>query len=137
MKLTAKELLKQAIEINPNHANANNNLGMVFDGLGEIKKAIGCFQKAIKIQPNNTSILNNLGTASKEMGELNEAISFYKKVLEIDSNNVNANFNLGLIFYNSHIWLNFSNLGILNKFYLIFTDFVLWYLENRKIKNGN
>ena len=55
------ELLKKVIEIQPNHADAHNNLGAAFKELGEYEKSITYFQKAIEIQPNYDELIRFKG----------------------------------------------------------------------------
>ena len=50
----AEALYKEILKLNPNHADANNNLGIIFMELGERKKAISCYQKTIEIRPNHS-----------------------------------------------------------------------------------
>ena len=64
----AENLYKEILKINPNHASANNNLGIVFKALEEHQKAMCCYQKAIQIQPNYADAHNNLGNVLKELG---------------------------------------------------------------------
>ena len=89
---------QKAIQINPNHVAAHNNLGLVFYGLSECKKAIGCYEKAIQINPNYAGAHNNLGIVFKELGEHQKAISSYQKAIEIQPNFADAHNNLGVAF---------------------------------------
>ena len=57
----AKKLYQEIIQINPNLANANYNLGLVFQNLGEYEKAKKCYQKVIEINPKLANPYNNLG----------------------------------------------------------------------------
>ena len=61
----AKNCYEKAIEINPNYADAHNNLGTVFNELGENQKAKNCYEKAIEINPNYADAHNNLGNVYK------------------------------------------------------------------------
>ncbi|HHZ93268.1 TPA: tetratricopeptide repeat protein, partial [Candidatus Poribacteria bacterium] len=48
----ATEAYQQVIQIQPNHADAYNNLGTVFINQDRIDDAIEAYQQAIRIQPN-------------------------------------------------------------------------------------
>ena len=48
----AENLYKEILKTNPNYVNAHNNLGLVFQKLGDLQKARSCYQKAIEIQPD-------------------------------------------------------------------------------------
>ena len=43
----AQELYNQVLKIDPNHSQALNNLGNIFQDLGEHQKAKNCYEKAI------------------------------------------------------------------------------------------
>ena len=42
----AEQLYKKILKKNPNHANTHNNLGVLFEQLGQSQKAISYFKKA-------------------------------------------------------------------------------------------
>ena len=63
----AKNLYKETLKINPNYVDAHNNLGIIFQALGEFKKARSSYQKAIEIQPDYANAHNNLGIVLKEL----------------------------------------------------------------------
>ena len=60
----AKQLLNEAIDIQPNNVSILNNLGTACKKLGETKNAIGYYEKVIQIDPNNTNAHYNLGAIS-------------------------------------------------------------------------
>ena len=95
----AQNLYNQVLKIDPNHTDANNNLGLIFQKLGENQKAIGCFEKAISINPNYTDAHNNLGTVFFELKEFEKAKNCYEKVIEINPSNLRVYNNLGKVFF--------------------------------------
>ena len=70
----AENLYKETLKINPNHVDARNNLGIIFQALGEFQKARSCYEKAIQIQPEAYASYYNLGLVFKELGELQKAL---------------------------------------------------------------
>ena len=72
---------KKAIELNPNHSLAHNNLGVIFINLGKTNEAINNFQKTINISPKNTKAYLNLSytmtfsSNSLEIKKMEEMIS--------------------------------------------------------------
>ena len=94
----AQELYNQVLKIEPNHTGANNNLGLIFQKLGENQKAKECYENAIKINPNYLIALNNLGVIFKDLGENQKAKECYEKAIKINPNYVDAHNNLGVIF---------------------------------------
>ena len=94
----AGELYKELLKINPNHASAHHNLGLVFQAFGDFQNAISSYQKAIEIQPDYANAHNNLGLAFQKLGELQKARSCYEKAIQINPNYVYAHNNLGVAF---------------------------------------
>ena len=94
----AKNLYKKVIEINPNHEDAHNNLGVIFYNLGEYQKAKSCYEKVIKINPNSSNTFYNLGLIFYRLRELQKAKEYYEKAIEINSNYADAHNNLGGVF---------------------------------------
>ena len=74
---------QKAVEIQPNHVEAYNNLGNIFKEHREFKKAKKSYQKAIQLQPQSLKAHNNLGNILKELGEFTEAKKSYEKVIQI------------------------------------------------------
>ena len=93
----AQDLYKQVLKINPNHASTANNLGALFEELGEYQKAIGFYEKVIKIDSKHINALNNLGTLFRELKEYQKAKSYLEKVIEINPKHVDAHNNLGVV----------------------------------------
>ena len=93
----AENLYKEILKTNPNHVSTHNNLGLVFQKLGELQKARSSYQKAIEIQPNYAIAHNNLGIALKELRDYKKAIGCYEKAIQINPNYVGAHNNLGIL----------------------------------------
>jgi type IV pilus assembly protein PilF len=58
----AKEKLDRAIEQNPKNAQAQALAGLLYDRLGEEKKADSFFERALSLTPKDPQILNNYAT---------------------------------------------------------------------------
>jgi len=95
----AQKLYNQVLKIDPNHSQALNNLGNIFQDLGEHQKAKNCYEKAIEISPDYVDAHYNLGNMFKNLGEHQKAKDCYEKAIEIDPNHVDAHNNLGNIFH--------------------------------------
>ena len=57
---------QQAIQIDPNHANAYFNLGLAYGRQGQLEQAIAAYQQAIQIDPNDADVYTNLGNVYNE-----------------------------------------------------------------------
>ena len=75
-----------------NDAMLVNNLGFLYDELGDRQKAIGYYEQAMAIDekvygkehPDVAIDLNNLGSAYDALGEKENAIGYYEQALAID-----------------------------------------------------
>ena len=94
----AQNYYQKVLEIDPNHADTHNNLGIIFQKLGEAQKAKSYFENAIEFNPDYTDAHFNLGNLFKELGEHQKAKDCYEQVIKIDPNYANAHNNLGAIF---------------------------------------
>ena len=105
----AKDYHQRAIEIwikvlGPNHINvatSYNNLGVVYEAMGELEQAKDYLQRALEIRikvlgPNHIDVAtsyNNLGSVFKAMGELEQAKDYHLRALEIRINVLGPNHN--------------------------------------------
>ena len=93
----AKKLYNEILKSSPYYEGVYDNLGILYNQLGEHQKAMNCYEKAIQIQPNNSATYNNLGNTLKELGEYQKAMSSYEKAIQIKPNYADAYYNLGII----------------------------------------
>jgi len=94
-KNSAESLLKKAIRINPNDAEAHNNLGNLLDDLKRYDEAEKEFRKALKIKPNFAEAHYNLGNLLVELHHYDEAEKEYREAIRIKPNYSEAYDNLG------------------------------------------
>ena len=88
----------KVLELDPKHLSANNNLGAIFQKLGDPQKAKEYFEKVIKINPNYVSAHNNLGNIFQKLGDLQKAKDCYDKAIELNPNYTDAYYNQGNIY---------------------------------------
>jgi len=80
----AKSCYEKAIQINPNYADAHNNLGLVFDELGEYQKAITCYQEALKLKSDFVGAQANISNIYiSQLDDSEKAISESYKTLKM------------------------------------------------------
>jgi len=82
---TEFDLYKKAIEINPNYANAHNNLGIYYTNIGQYQEAQTVLEKAIQLDPNTYRQYQNLGALYRLMNNREKMIFYYKKAVELGS----------------------------------------------------
>lgn len=75
----------KAVEINPNNAFSQNNLGILYlDGLLDAEEALEYFETAIELNPNYTLAYFNAGRASQQMGFTNDAAHYYQMAIDLN-----------------------------------------------------
>ena len=101
---------------NETTADAYNNIGVVFDNLGDYDKALEYYFKALEIRKevlgekhtDTASSYSNIGIVYDDLGEYNEALKFHNKALEIRKEGLGENHpdtamsynNIGIVYYN-------------------------------------
>ena len=66
-------LLQEVLTDNPRNADALNNMGFSLRKLGELKAALGWYQKALAVDPDHRGAIEYLGELYLEMGQLAKA----------------------------------------------------------------
>jgi len=89
------EDIVESLEIEPELAVAQKNLGNALQQQGQLEEAITCYQQAIKIKPDYVDAYYNLGNALQQQGQLEKAITCYQQAIKIKPDHVNAHSNLG------------------------------------------
>ena len=87
----------QAIELNPQYAEAYNNRGNAKKRLGEYKEAIKDYNQAIELNPQYAKAYYNRGNAKKRLREYKEAIQDYSEAIELNPQYAKAYCNQGLV----------------------------------------
>jgi tetratricopeptide (TPR) repeat protein len=77
----AEEAFKQAVEKDPDNANAWNGLGWSQFNRGKPLNAKVSFEKCLEIEPSHAAALNGLGWIAKGDGSTDEAIGYWEKAV--------------------------------------------------------
>ena len=93
----ARSVLEYALEINPDYLPAMNNLGEVYQELGEHDLQMKNSLRAVKQHPNSALAFNNLGSAFVELAMFEEAKQAFNTCLLLDPSSFEALFNLAKI----------------------------------------
>ena len=95
-KLSKAEVgFRKAAELNPNYADAHNNMGNVLQDQGKLDEAIAAYQRALKLKPNHAEAHNNMGNALQDQGKLDDAIAAYQRALKLKPDYADAHNNMG------------------------------------------
>jgi tetratricopeptide (TPR) repeat protein len=76
-------------------AEADSDLGMQLQRLGQVQEAIRHYEQALRLYPDLADAHNNLGIALAEMGKIEQAIAHYEQALRIRPDFAEAHYNLG------------------------------------------
>lgn len=97
----ATESFRQAVALEPDSPEANNNLGHALWMRGELDEALGPLSHALKVSPHFPEALNNLGMAYLRKGSVALAIRCFQESLRLNPNS-------GLVHENLLMALNYS-----------------------------
>ena len=95
----AIEVYSDAIELNPCHADAYNNRGVVYGKKRQFNKAVVDFNKAIELKPDYAGTYRNRGKAYSENGEFDLAIEDYNIAIELKPDYAKAHNDRGGAYY--------------------------------------
>jgi predicted TPR repeat methyltransferase len=87
---------KQALKIQPNHAEVYYNMGIALKNKGDLDAAIDSYKQALKIKPDYAEAYSNMGNVLKDKGDLNAAIDSYKKAIKLKPDYADAYNNMGI-----------------------------------------
>ena len=81
---SAKKYYERAIKLNPQYAEAINNVGTVYYAQKSYRRAIAQYKRALRITPDSASILSNLGTAYFARKNYDLALESYQQAIALD-----------------------------------------------------
>jgi protein O-mannosyl-transferase len=86
---------EQALQLDPDYADAHLDLASILLGLGKPQEAAAQCQETLRLMPDHIGAHVNLGNALLQMGKAPEAIAEYEQALRIKPDFVEAHNNLG------------------------------------------
>ncbi|HEY8750874.1 MAG TPA: tetratricopeptide repeat-containing glycosyltransferase family protein [Tepidisphaeraceae bacterium] len=89
------EMIRRAIDLQPNSAPFHSNLGVMLANLPETEGALAAFRKAIELDPALADAHNNIGNLLKMTDRRDESIEAYRKALALRPDYPEAHNNLG------------------------------------------
>ena len=96
----ALENYLKAIDIKWDFADAYNNMGNVYNDMGEIKKSLAAFTQAVKIKPDHTDANVNLADLLINTADFNQAIQLLEKAIKVCPNKSSILNYMGIAFHN-------------------------------------
>ena len=77
-------LLKRVVEIDPDHKDAWNDLGLAYLRIGDFSNAADAFQKQIVANPYDEHAYDYLGITLQQQQKFPEAIAAYRKQIDVN-----------------------------------------------------
>lgn len=93
----ARKALEQALQINPNLADAEYQLGAVADQQGTPAEALQHFARAVELQPQHAKALAGLGAQYLQAGDLEKADALLERSVAADPDNYKTQYDLALV----------------------------------------
>jgi len=94
----AEDAYLRALKRDPNNAQINANLAVLYEAQGRFQLAERHLRQSINVAPDNPSAHNNLGVVLYRMGNYDGALIEFNRALSLDSGQLDAYTNKGLIF---------------------------------------
>ena len=92
----ARELYERAIELDPRHPEALNNLGLILEREGDAATARRHYREALAADGNYVPALLNLGSVQMSAGELADAEASYRRAVDLAPESYEAYNSLGI-----------------------------------------
>jgi tetratricopeptide (TPR) repeat protein len=86
---------QRALALDPQLADAHNNLGNIKMEQGDLTAAVACYDRCLAIDPNTVLAHDNLGLALLRQGKLDEAAASHRRALALDPRGAVSHYNLG------------------------------------------
>ncbi len=93
----AYEAYLKALEIDPEHVEANINIGRLCSTAGELARAAAYFRQALRLDPSHPVANFNLAVTLHDLGDLDGARDAYRAALEADPYFADAHYNLATL----------------------------------------
>ncbi|AGY59043.1 tetratricopeptide repeat protein [Gloeobacter kilaueensis] len=95
---------EQALAVNPQSAEAHNNLGNLRAQQGKAAEAVEHYQRALALAPRLMEAVYNLGNAFKALGRLQMAVLYYRQALVLQPDLPQAHYQLGSVLIELQDW---------------------------------
>lgn len=90
----ALESYRQAVALDPGHAQAHVNLGRLLHERGDLDGALAHYRLALASDARDPTAAFNLGVVQQDRGDIEGALEAYRRALDLDVGNADAYFNM-------------------------------------------
>jgi superkiller protein 3 len=95
--LKALQAYQKVLEVDPKYVEAHNNLGILYQEMGDWEKARKAYQAALEVNPHYEKALINLGILHYLQGHYEDSIASFQGALAVNPQNIEAHINLGVL----------------------------------------
>jgi tetratricopeptide (TPR) repeat protein len=99
---TALDHLQNAVQLDPEFADAHNDLGVALARLGNTGEAVEQFQKAVSLAPDHNRAVRNLSLALYTLQRYHEVLPVARRALKIEPGLVYVQYVLGVSLIAEH-----------------------------------
>jgi hypothetical protein len=89
---------RQALALDPGHADAHVNLGRLLHEAGELGEAERHYRATLGLRPDDATAAFNLAVAIEDQGRDDEALEQYERAITIDGRNADAHYNAARLY---------------------------------------
>lgn len=87
----------RALELDPGHVDALNNIGVVLRAQGRIDAALAAYQRGLALRPDDPGLLANLGSTLRAKGQHRKAVEVLHRAIALAPKAPGVHNNLGLV----------------------------------------
>ncbi|KAL3694342.1 hypothetical protein R1sor_007993 [Riccia sorocarpa] len=95
-------LLKECVRISPNVPDSYHTLGLLYDAMGDRKKALNFYMIAAHLTPKDSVLWKRLASWSMEQGNVGQVIYCLTKAVKADPDDVDAKWDRASLFAEHH-----------------------------------
>ncbi|MBI5893292.1 MAG: tetratricopeptide repeat protein [Deltaproteobacteria bacterium] len=95
--IDAKSSFEAALQIDPNYAEAYNNLGLTYKQMGSLEMAKKNYEEAIRMKKDYPEALNNYGLLLSSMGDDKKSVEYFKMAIGSDKDYADAFLNMAIV----------------------------------------
>ena len=94
----AERAFRRALELDPGHADAQVNLGVLLHERGDFEAAELCYRLALRATNDNATASYNLGVVLEDQGLTGDAVTAYEEAIAADEGLADAHYNLSRLY---------------------------------------
>ena len=89
---------RRVLELDPDHIEAHNNLGVAYRMMGMLEEALREHERVLKLKPDDAGTHYNLGLLYLDMEDYERAVSEFERATQLSPGYLSAYKNLGVIY---------------------------------------